>query len=362
MSASLEILHYTGYATDRGGIVAVLRALAGAGRFQVVHGVGEGFVASGPPMAVWRGPAIAGEQIGFRNAWRARAAAILVRHWLAAAPGRVFHGHSRAGLLVALWLHFSGEKRVVVTVHCYGKHRWFYRWAARILGARLFWLSPAMKNYYGIHDPSWAQCLPGCIELAPPPVSRRPRADGLVRLAGVGALVPWKNWSLVLAALTLLPDETRARLRFRHIGAEDGTAASRRCAEELREQAEREKLRGLVEWRGQQPSAIPLLQETDCLIVASRNEPFSVAMLEALGAGVPVLAADSGGAADLVRPGRNGWLFRGGDAADLARHLALLVSTDALARVAIDRTELERFSASVAAESCADIYRKLKTA
>ena len=35
--------------------------------------------------------------------------------------------------MVALWLARAGERRVVVSVHCYGRQRWFYRWAARQL-------------------------------------------------------------------------------------------------------------------------------------------------------------------------------------------------------------------------------------
>jgi glycosyltransferase involved in cell wall biosynthesis len=47
-----------------------------------------------------------------------------------------------------------------------------------------------------------------------------------------------------------------------------------------------------------------------------------MAMLEALAAGVPVLAADSGGAVDIIREGVNGRLHRTGDAAALTAQLS----------------------------------------
>lgn len=58
--------------------------------------------------------------------------------------------------------------------------------------------------------------------------------------------------------------------------------------------------------------------DMDVLIVPStwyENTPFVV--LEAFAAGVPVLASDLGGLAEVVRPGENGELFRAGDAASL---------------------------------------------
>ena len=69
---------------------------------------------------------------------------------------RIFHGHSRAGLLVGLWLRLFGGERVVVSVHCHGRQKWFYRWAALVLGERMVWLTPAMKAHYDVGARTWA--------------------------------------------------------------------------------------------------------------------------------------------------------------------------------------------------------------
>jgi glycosyltransferase involved in cell wall biosynthesis len=315
-----------------------------------------------PPLAAVEFPRVAGETIGLANAWRTRAVARAVRAWLRGDPRRIFHGHSRAGLLVALWLARAGERRVIVSVHCYGKQKWFYRWAARRLGARLFWLTPAMKQYYRVADAgTWAQCIPGCVPAGVvAPTARGRAADGLVRLGGVGALVAWKRWHLVLDALARLPGAVRAKLRFTHIGGADASPESARYAAALQAQTTALGLDEVVQWRGPQPSAAPLLAGIDGLIVASQREPFSVAMLEALAAGVPVLAADSGGARDVIVPPRNGWFFRSGDAGDLARALTMLAESDALALARVEPEQLRSFTAPVVAEQWAGIYARLE--
>jgi glycosyltransferase involved in cell wall biosynthesis len=188
-----------------------------------------------------------------------------------------------------------------------------------------------MRRYYGVlgSGDDWAQCIPECVSIkteSPAHVVE----DGRVRVAGVGFLTEWKGWHIVVEALALLPEATRARLKFRHIGPVGATSESARYAEDLFARTKQAGLSEVIQWIGEQPSSASLLSESDCLVVASRNEPFSLAMLEALFAGVPVVAADSGGATDLIEPPKNGLLFKTGSPGDLARVLRSLVETDAL--------------------------------
>jgi len=359
MPPPLEVLHYTGGDDDRGGVISVVRNLASAGAFQCVLGVNPGCVQQRvPPLPVLELPRIAGEKITPLNFLRARAVARAVQSWLRSAPNRIYHGHSRAGLLVGLWLHGWGERRVVVSVHCYGRRRWFYRWAAGRLGDRLYWLSPAMKKYYGVGDKSWGQCVPGCLATAAPVALTKPAPAGVIHLAGIGAMVRWKNWGLILQALALLPEPLRARFRFTHIGSDDGSTDSRAYAEELRAETVRLGLQPVVLWRGQQASSSASLADSHCLVIASHDEPFSIAMLEALHQGVPVLAADSGGAGDIIGAGTNGWLFRSADAPDLAQKIEKLLEPETWARLTVDHAGLARFSAPVVAGEWAAIYAR----
>jgi glycosyltransferase involved in cell wall biosynthesis len=357
-----EVLHYTGADDDRGGVMSVLHALAGDGRFRCLLGVNPGFTQRRTAkLATLELPRIACEAISPGTAWRARAVARVAREWLATDRTRVFHAHSRAGLLVAWWLARGGQRRVVASVHSYGRQRWFYRAAARALEGGLYWLSPAMKRHYGIRGDDWSQCIPGCLPSGTQlqGVKRTNRSHDEVRLGGVGALVRWKGWHWVVEAIASLPENVRTRVRFDHIGAPGGGEDGQRYASDLRALTRSHGLDDRITWRGERVSSDAFLREIDALVVASENEPFSIAVLEALAAGVPVLAADSGGARDLLVAGESGWFFRSGDVSDLARAMQMLAQTDALARVVIRVEQVRLFTAPVVVEKWMSVYAAL---
>ena len=58
----------------------------------------------------------------------------------------------------------------------------------------------------------------------------------------------------------------------------------------------------------------------------------SIATLEAMAAGTPVVAADAMALPHLVRPGRNGWLYRPGNVTELSTRLAALLRDPGLRR------------------------------
>ena len=76
-----------------------------------------------------------------------------------------------------------------------------------------------------------------------------------------------------------------------------------------------------------------LLQEyAECAVLAlpSRQENAPMAIIEAMAAGKPVVAARVGGVPDLVREGETGFLFEAGDASGMAHALVRLLTDDGL--------------------------------
>lgn len=355
--SGVTVLQYVGYAHDGGGMLAALRALAGGGGFESVLGVAPGFVARrGPALPTLELPAIRAEQLGLATLWRSRRVARAVQAWLGADPHRIFHGHSRAGLLVALWLQRWGEARALATVHCLGRKRWLYRRAARHLGNRVFWLGPAMKQYYGTGANDWEQCLPDCVgadawaEPAP-----RPRHPPAVTFGCAGALVPVKQWERVIDALARLPAGTPVAVV--HAGGTDGTAASAAYAAALRRRAEARGVTARLQWCGEVTDMRRFYDTIDCLIVASPLEASSMAALEAGAAGVPVLASAAAGTRDLVEAARLGWVFAAEPAEALARAMTRLAAATELAAWRRDDAALRAFTAPVVAAKHAAVYR-----
>jgi glycosyltransferase involved in cell wall biosynthesis len=132
------------------------------------------------------------------------------------------------------------------------------------------------------------------------------------------------NGDLVVEALTLLPAELRGAVTFEHIGGSaEGTGEGHGAF--LRELTTRRGLDDVIRWSGPEASSERLLQAIDVLVVPSHQEPYSMILQEALAAGIPVIAADSGGPADVVIPEVNGALFPDGDAEALAELIAAWV-------------------------------------
>ena len=82
---------------------------------------------------------------------------------------------------------------------------------------------------------------------------------------------------------------------------------------------------------GLQKDVRPWLAACDALVLCSFTEAFSLAAIEAMALGKPVVHADVGGAAEMIVPGWNGFLFPVGDTEALVGRLALLAEGDAAA-------------------------------
>jgi len=72
----------------------------------------------------------------------------------------------------------------------------------------------------------------------------------------------------------------------------------------------------------------PLLAAADVIALCSTTETFSLAALEAMAIGRPVVLSEVGGAAEMVRPAREGFLFPVGDTRALVDRLTALHGAD----------------------------------
>ncbi len=200
----------------------------------------------------------------------------------------------------------------------------------------------------------WADRIAGRATTATICVSQRERADGLrartcradrtlvipnavdvdaypqaplvrpvPRLIAVGRLAAPKDWSTLLSALAELGSETFEELVIVGDGSE---------RERVEDELARRSLEGRVRLLGERDDVPDLLADADVFLLASRSEGLPLSVIEAMAAGLPVVASDVGGLRELVREGETGALVRPGDPAALAEALRPLLADRELRR------------------------------
>lgn len=136
----------------------------------------------------------------------------------------------------------------------------------------------------------------------------------------VGRVGPEKGADVAVEALAHLPE---ARLSI--VG--DGSSRA-----ELERLAAQQGTSERITWHGWLPRADLLLRGFDVLVLSSRTEGTPIIVLEALAAGVPVVATDVGGVSDIVRDEREALLVPSEDPPALARALQSVLDDRTSAR------------------------------
>jgi glycosyltransferase involved in cell wall biosynthesis len=102
--------------------------------------------------------------------------------------------------------------------------------------------------------------------------------------------------------------------------------------ENLKQQAETLEVSNNVDFLGFRSDVEEVLTRSAIFVLASRYEGLSVALSEAMAAGLPVVVSDVGEVRTLVRDGQNGYIYPAGDVDQLADRLCELLSDQARAR------------------------------
>jgi glycosyltransferase involved in cell wall biosynthesis len=142
-------------------------------------------------------------------------------------------------------------------------------------------------------------------------IKRAPfRSPGVKRLVVVSRLDPIKRVDLLLDAFDQEPALNQLNVAVLGSGSE---------IDKLRARAEATHPRISIE--GFRPDVDRRLAASDLLVHLCPTEPFGLASLEAMAAGVPALVPNAGGAGDLVKDVVNGFRFNANDARSLADRL-----------------------------------------
>ncbi len=92
--------------------------------------------------------------------------------------------------------------------------------------------------------------------------------------------------------------------------------------QEIKKYVADNKLEGRVIFTGYRDEVTDYLSAMDMYVFPSRDEMYSISVLEAMAASLPIVAANAGGNLEQVRDGVNGLLFEVDDSKDIATKIA----------------------------------------
>lgn len=363
----VRVLHLVGSTQDDGGILTVLRhARDPEGVFTHSVVVHRGFeMKRQPPLDLRESRWLLAESPRHLSLFaRALGVVIETRRRCRDEGWGILHAHSRGGFAAAVLMSLvPASVPLVFTNHAFARRTAMYRWAAGRRRLATVVLNPAMAAHYGLTpEPGRVEIIPDCCSdsFFEGPLVTPSGPQSRLALVGVGNLVRWKKWNLVLDALGRLPVPLRQRVHFTLWGPTPSDPDSQAFARELKGMVGALGLAPYVRLAGPTTRVREAVEGADVFVIPSTNEPCSVALTEALALGKPSIASASGGSVDLLENGYNGRLFRPDDPEDLARQIAGMIASDgATATPEQIRDSARHYSASVAWGKYHALYRRL---
>jgi D-inositol-3-phosphate glycosyltransferase len=113
--------------------------------------------------------------------------------------------------------------------------------------------------------------------------------------------------------------------------------------QQLKAQVKQLGLENQVHFRGFRANPAVFYQAIDVFVLASENETYGMVTLEAMAAGVPVVAAATGGTVELVQHGHTGLLYLHRDVAACARSVRRTLDDPAATRQRVERARMDRW-------------------
>ena len=174
--------------------------------------------------------------------------------------------------------------------------------------------------------------------------------DDVPVIANVGRLHADKDQATLLAgfakALPKLPADTLLVI-----------AGSGPLETTLKAQATTLDIAGNVRFLGQVKDVARLFRAFDLFVLSSDHEPFGMVLLEAMVAGVPVIATDCGGGREVVE--EIGHLFPLGDSVALAHQLVQAISTEPASRAEQQEKMRTRLIESFSDEAVRSVFWRI---
>jgi glycosyltransferase involved in cell wall biosynthesis len=223
--------------------------------------------------------------------------------------------HQHFGGRSIRWIsHYAGGARIIAHLHgCVFEQNWEVPARCNVDGADLVVATSAtVAKWAGVNA---EVVYPGVDVKAPTHDAAAGREGTGHNLGAAGRLVPMKGLQYLIRALPIVRGSVPgAELEIAGAGPEE---------EALRNEAHGLGVGGCIRFLGWQED-IPF-HRWNVFVMPSLEESFGIAALEAMAAGLPVVASAVGGLTELLEDGKTGWLVSPADPKALANRLIPLL-------------------------------------
>ena len=238
-----------------------------------------------------------------------------------------------------------------------------WRWLAEHAAQQVLCVSEAVRAYFTpghprvrtVYDP-----LPARGEVRPH-YRVGAEASGPVRLLYLSNYIRGKGQDFALEAFRLA-FARNPNLRLHFVGGDMGMTKNQEFRAELEAAAQANGLAEAVDFAGFAADTEAAMKAHDIVLNFSEAESFSLTCLDALYYGVPLVASDCGGPAELFENGRSGVLVPNRDVAAMAEAMGTLASDPALRQQFSAASRIfvrAKFAPAHTYELLADCYRRV---
>ena len=186
--------------------------------------------------------------------------------------------------------------------------------------------------------------------------------DNEVAIGIVGRLVPIKNHSLFLKAISRLKELTKQPIKVFIVG--DGE-----CLASLQKECDNLNLKHAYKSNGAEIIFTSWITDVDrvnagidIITLTSFNEGTPVSLIEAQASGKPIVTTNVGGIENIVQPNKSAFLTQNNDYETFAQHLKLLVENEGLRKkmgVAGQASTFKHFSYNRLCSDMDELYKSL---
>ena len=171
-------------------------------------------------------------------------------------------------------------------------------------------------------------------------------------LISVGELNDNKNHQAVIKAITLLPNEVKEKVKYRVCGRGNNY-------NKLTKLIKDNMLENNIYLLGYRKDIIELLKGADVFIFPSKREGLSKSIMEAMAAGLPIIASKIRGNVDLVKDNENGYILEVKDSIKLSEKINLLYENEKLREKFKENSKVlsEKYSIEIVNSIMRKIYK-----